>query len=469
MTYIGHHTLAVQRGLNLGVGLFIVSEALFFLAIFWTFFHSALSPALELGAMWPPTGVEAIDPFELPLINTVILLSSGFTVTYGHHYLINGKRSKALYGVLFTVMLAAIFTGLQGVEYSVSSFTISDGAFGSCFYFGTGLILAPFLKNICIKISKYSTVKAQDKSSNPINFISSLNPNWVTGFCDAESSFSVRIAKDEKRFKSLRIAPIFAIELDEKDYNLLKQINAFFTVGTIIKRVKNGNPSVIYSVQSIKALKDVIMPHFNKYNLLTQKREDFRMFSLVVDMLYNGQHKTEEGLNKILSYKASISKGLSKSLLDMFPDIIPATRNLIVPTKDFNPFWLTGFVDGEGFFYVKTSKNHSGYKVNTCFYIAQHMRDMDLLDNLVIYLNCGLVETVKTRPTQSTYVVYKCNDITTKIIPFFEKYSLKGNKLLDFHDFKKVVNIVGEVNKYDENNATLKEIFEIKGNMNRNR
>lgn len=151
-TYIGNHTLAVQRGLNIGVGLFIVSEALFFLAIFWTFFHSALSPAVELGAMWPPMGIEAIDPFELPLVNTVILLSSGFTVTYGHHFLINGKRGKALYGLLYTIILAVIFTGLQGVEYSVSSFTISDGAFGSCFYFGTGLILAPFKINT--KINK---------------------------------------------------------------------------------------------------------------------------------------------------------------------------------------------------------------------------------------------------------------------------------------------------------------------------
>ena len=88
-------------------------------------------------------GIEAIDPFELPLINTVILLGSGFTVTYGHHYVINGMRGKALYGVLYTVILAIIFTTLQGVEYAVSSFTISDGAFGSCFYFGTGLGEAP--------------------------------------------------------------------------------------------------------------------------------------------------------------------------------------------------------------------------------------------------------------------------------------------------------------------------------------
>jgi len=83
-------------------------------------------------------GIEAINPFELPLLNTVILLSSGVTVTYAHHSLIQGNRSGALYGLVATVILAIIFTGFQGVEYTVSSFTISDGAFGSCFYFGTG-------------------------------------------------------------------------------------------------------------------------------------------------------------------------------------------------------------------------------------------------------------------------------------------------------------------------------------------
>jgi cytochrome c oxidase subunit 3 len=83
-------------------------------------------------------GIEGVNPFELPLLNTIILLSSGVTITYAHHSLIQGNRKGALYGTVFTILLAIIFTGLQGLEYTVSSFTISDSVYGSCFYFGTG-------------------------------------------------------------------------------------------------------------------------------------------------------------------------------------------------------------------------------------------------------------------------------------------------------------------------------------------
>jgi cytochrome c oxidase subunit 3 len=83
-------------------------------------------------------GIQAINPFELPLLNTIILLSSGITVTQAHHSLIEGDRKGTLNGLVYTVLLAAIFTACQGVEYSVSSFTISDGIFVTCFYFGTG-------------------------------------------------------------------------------------------------------------------------------------------------------------------------------------------------------------------------------------------------------------------------------------------------------------------------------------------
>lgn len=91
-----------------------------------------------MGAQWPPMGIDSVNPFELPLLNTVLLLSSGFTITHAHHSVIQGSRSGALYGVFFTILLAATFTALQGVEYIVSSFTFTDSTYGSCFYFGTG-------------------------------------------------------------------------------------------------------------------------------------------------------------------------------------------------------------------------------------------------------------------------------------------------------------------------------------------
>lgn len=137
-SYTGSHTYAVQIGLNMGVGLFIVSEALFFLAIFWSFFHSAGLPNSTVGGQWPPMGIESIHPFELPLLNTILLLSSGVTVTYAHHSLIQGERSGVLNGLVLTVFLSFLFTVFQAVEYLVSSFTLADSIFGSCFYFGTG-------------------------------------------------------------------------------------------------------------------------------------------------------------------------------------------------------------------------------------------------------------------------------------------------------------------------------------------
>jgi cytochrome c oxidase subunit 3 len=82
--------------------------------------------------------INSIKPFELPYLNTDILLSSGVTVTYAHHSIIQGNRNGALMGLVYTIILAIIFTSLQGIEYTVSSFTISDGTYASCFYFGTG-------------------------------------------------------------------------------------------------------------------------------------------------------------------------------------------------------------------------------------------------------------------------------------------------------------------------------------------
>ena len=101
-------------------------------------FHSSLAPTVELGSQWPPAGIEALNPFAVPLLNTILLLSSGATVTYSHHALIYGNRNAAIVGVVLTIVLASIFTALQGFEYINAGFTIGDGIYGTCFYFSTG-------------------------------------------------------------------------------------------------------------------------------------------------------------------------------------------------------------------------------------------------------------------------------------------------------------------------------------------
>lgn len=138
-TYLGEHTIAVKRGLNQGFLLFVVSEILIFISLFWAFFHSAINPTMEIGMSWPPAGIEAISPAELPLLNTIILLASGVTITYAHHALINGDRNNTLYGFIYSTLLIVLFVACQALEYRFSSFTFADGVYGSTFFSLTGL------------------------------------------------------------------------------------------------------------------------------------------------------------------------------------------------------------------------------------------------------------------------------------------------------------------------------------------
>ncbi|CCA78109.1 Cytochrome c oxidase subunit 3 (mitochondrion) [Serendipita indica DSM 11827] len=138
-TYLGDHTSQVQSGISLGFILFVLSEVMAFLSVFWAFFHSSLAPTIEIGGTWPPVGIESVDAFAIPLLNTILLLSSGAFVTWGHHALIKGDRFGAIVGTFITIILALIFTGLQAFEYMEAPFSFADSVFGTVFYASTGL------------------------------------------------------------------------------------------------------------------------------------------------------------------------------------------------------------------------------------------------------------------------------------------------------------------------------------------
>ena len=119
--YKGDHTRVVQISHRYGMILFIASEVMFFVAWFWAFFNSSLFPGDPVhatrdalfGGVWPPKGIETFDPWHLPLLNTLLLLTSGTTVTWAHHALLENDRQGLKYGLILTIVLGATFTCVQ--------------------------------------------------------------------------------------------------------------------------------------------------------------------------------------------------------------------------------------------------------------------------------------------------------------------------------------------------------------------
>lgn len=149
------HTEQVKHGLRMGMVLFITSEVMFFFAFFWAWFNSSV-PAISMAAhdVWPPAGIVPLETWDLPFLNTLILLTSGATCTYAHHALRHGDRGGLKTGLLMTVALGVLFTGLQAYEYQHATFAITDGIYGSAFYLATGfhgfhVIVGSILLLIC--------------------------------------------------------------------------------------------------------------------------------------------------------------------------------------------------------------------------------------------------------------------------------------------------------------------------------
>jgi cytochrome c oxidase subunit III len=142
----GVHSPIVALGLRYGMILFIASEVMFFVAWFWAFFDVALFPGEKIeyaraavtGGHWPPKGIETIDPWHFPLLNTLILLTSGTTVTWAHHALLNNDRRGLVQGLILTILLGISFTGVQAYEYAHAPFAFKGSIYGSTFFMATG-------------------------------------------------------------------------------------------------------------------------------------------------------------------------------------------------------------------------------------------------------------------------------------------------------------------------------------------
>nr|YP_009663702.1 hypothetical protein [Dactylella tenuis]QCW06840.1 hypothetical protein [Dactylella tenuis] len=296
-----------------------------------------------------------------------------------------------------------------------------------------------------------------------------LNPYYITGFTDAEGCFKINIRKPlalREINKKWSVEPIFAIDLHIRDLPLLIKIQDYFGAGYIHKT--SDNKKATFIVSSTKDIIKYIIPHFDKYPLLTKKRGDYEIFKKIIELKSNKENLTNDNIQKIVNLKAALNLGLSQKLKDCFPNTIPAEKPIVEIPEYIDPNWIVGFSEGEGNFYVSISESKAyktGSLVQLKFRIGQHERDTLLLNNLVKVLNIGKVE--QNTESLVIFIVTKLNDVVEKIIPLFDKYPLQGIKAMDYNDFKEVAKLMEK--KAHLTDSGLQQIIEIKNKMNKKR
>lgn len=296
---------------------------------------------------------------------------------------------------------------------------------------------------------------------------SHISPFYITGFADGESSFIISVTRSKDTKLGWKVSAMFSISLHKSDISLLKLIQGYFSgVGSIII---SKTDYVIYTVKGIKDLNNIVIPHFIKYPLITQKHADFLLFKSAVELIIQGEHLTEQGLLKILGIKTYLNNGLTEEISKSFIDIIPIKRPLVkIPPQSIDFNWIAGFIEGEGCFDIniyKSSASKLGFAVKLRFRITQHIRDIELMKNLTQNLGCGNY-SYRTESI-GEIVVQKFSDINNIIIPKFKKYPLQGSKKLDFEDFCRAAILIENKNHLTE--SGLNEIKLIKSKMNRGR
>jgi hypothetical protein len=213
----------------------------------------------------------------------------------------------------------------------------------------------------------------------------------------------------------------------------------------------------------------IIIAHFDNYPLITNKRSDFVLFKSVVALLNKKENLIYEGLRNIVSMKASMNRGLSDKVKKSFPDIVPSVRPMFNYISIKDPHWLAGFTSGEGCFMVRvrnSSNSDNLPKVELIFQITQHKRDDGLIKSFIDYLGCGHFRERKGGLAVD-FLVYKTLDLNSKIIPFFEAYSILGVKSREFQDFVSVIRLKN--NSSHLTKKGIEQIKEIQSRMNTKR
>jgi hypothetical protein len=341
-----------------------------------------------------------------------------------------------------------------------------------------------------------------------------LNPWFITGFIEGEGCFVVNVIKNNRLKTGWRIQIEFKIGLHKRDWDLLEKIKKFFGVGKVYKQGENAAQYMTHTVKELA----VILNHLDKYPPITAKKiSDIKQFKLVVNLILNKEHLTDEGVKKIIYIKASMNKGLSVNNLKhaIFQGIkihpylaLPEVESAIVDSSSGtlihhsmekgqtepgliadnkiisegtfqspqrsqavssipHPFWLAGFTSAEGCFSVNII-NSSTHKIKKrvllVFSLTQHIREEQLMKSIKDFFSCGFV---RKKYNVLEYRIETYSDIENKVIPLFNKHRVEGEKYLNFKDWCKVWELIE--NKAHLTLEGLNLIKEIKSGMNKRR
>lgn len=318
--------------------------------------------------------------------------------------------------------------------------------------------------------TRYYTTSAPIIASNFTNknqeSSNKINPFFITGLTDADGSFVCIIKKSVGHRLGWRVEVVYQIGLHKKDLELLKQIQAFFNgIGVI---TNCSNDMCAFRVTSPKQISDNILPHFDKYNLITKKLSDYLLFKQIVLLIIQGKHLTKEGLQSIINIRASLNLGLSEVLNFAFPKTIPVIRPLVGKAEIPDPEWMAGFITGEGCFFIKINKgrNKAGIGVQLVFQVSQHIRDQELLKSFETYFKCGRY----INSLQKEWGYFQClkfSDIYNIIIPFCTQHQIRGFKAKDFLDWVKAAEIINKGDHLTKEGSS--KIIKIKIGMNTGR
>lgn len=430
-------------------------------------------------------------------------------MTWSHHSLIAGDRKNAILALVYTIALALVFTGIQLYEYYNAPFTISDGAFGSCFFFGTGmhgchvligsiflsvglyrminyhltkhhhvgyegailywhfvdvvwLILfiffyiwgsgePPLIKNTPLHSSSLERSPAKELTENDYKRIFySLDKHfieWFVGFTDAEGNFLIKLSRD-------RVQLMFQIGLHWDDLPLLTYLKDKLQCGYITQNPKEAKANFVISSQT--ALQGLLVSLFDSFSLNTTKYLDYLAFREVVMLRDSKAHLTSEGMERIVSLKASMNKGRM--------DYILPTNHRVVVTFP----WLLGLIEGDGCFsFNKLVARLSIQLIYRQEYVLKAIQDFfGGLGNLRIEKPRQKVDSY----TSQAMVILEFNQIAflrNVIIPAFKGLTVLSKKGKDFEDWLICVEI------YFSGRHTLAEgealILRLKSRMNNNR